>query len=239
VVSVLTSDISKQVCLGDDGVITSGNRGLLVLDSTTGRPDDAVQIAKGLEVGGIEYADMTLSGNAALAARGELVAMFGGTTGAYERAVPIMEAIGRSHHLVGPVGAGAQMKLIVNHVLVIHRFALAEGLVSAERAGLDLGKTLEILRDGAAYSKAMDLWGDRMATGDHGHPDSRLRQSHKDSMLITEQGEALGTPLEFIDLARRLMAEGEASGLGDLDNSAVIEVLRRQAGIGRVDQPDP
>ena len=59
-----------------------------------------------------------------------------------------MESIGRSHHHVGPVGAGATMKLVVNHVLAVHRFALAEGLVAAERAGLDLEKTLEILRDG-------------------------------------------------------------------------------------------
>ena len=234
VLSLLTSDISRQVCLNGDGIIASGNRDVLVLDSTTGPPEDSVEIAAGLAFGGIEYADMTLSGNAAVAARGELVVMFGGTADAYRRAVPVMESIGRSHHHVGPVGAGSRMKLIVNHVLAVHRFALAEGLVAAERAGLDLEKTLEILRDGAAYSKAMDLWGTRMVTGDHGHPDSRLSQSHKDFQLIVEHGAALGVPMDFARLARLLMAEGEETGLGDLDNSAVIEVIRRRAGIGRV-----
>lgn len=234
VLSLLTSDISREVCLGENGLSSSDSRPLLVLDSTTGWPDDAVEIAGALEREGIEYCDMTVSGNAASARAGDLVVMFGGPEPAYRTAIPVMEVLGRAHHHVGPVGSASRMKLVVNHILSVNRAVLGEGLVAAELGGLDLDTTLEILRDSAAYSKAMDLWGPRMVAGDHDRPNARLRQSRKDAVLIAEHGRSLGASAPFIAVAESLLTEGVETGLGELDNSVVIEVLRRRAGIGRV-----
>ena len=238
VLSLLTSDISRQVCLGPDGIVASSTRPLLVLDATTGRPDDAVAIAGDLASAGVAYADMTVSGNAAVASRGELVVMLGGSAEAYAKAGPVVQAIGRSSHHVGPVGAGARMKLIVNHVLGVNRAALAEGLVAAELAGLDLAKTLEVLADGVAYSRAMDLWGRRMVEGDHEQPNARLRQSHKDSKLIVEHAHQVGAPAAFIEQVESHLGEGVSGGLADKDNSSVVEVIRRRAGVGRIPRAD-
>ena len=127
------------------------------------------------------------------------------------------------------------MKLIVNHVLTIHRMALGEALVVAELSDMDLEATLEVLKDSLAYSKAMDAWGERMIAGDHEEPFARLRQSHKDSRLIVDHGLGLGAPMDLVAVVRDALAEGESTGLADLDNSAVVEVVRRRAGIGRVD----
>lgn len=234
VLSLLTSDVSRHVCLGASGIAECPTRPLLVLDTTTGRPEDAVEIGAGMETHGIAYADMTISGNAAVAARGELVVMFAGNEADRDRAVPVMEAIGRSHHHVGPVGSAARMKLIVNHVLAVNRSSLAEGLVVAEMAGLDLGATLDVLADSAARSGALELWGRRMVDGDHERPNARLSQSHKDSRLMVEQARALGAPSEMIEAVERALGEGVANGLGDLDNSSTIEVIRRRAGRGRI-----
>lgn len=233
--SLPNSDISRQVCLGDSGIIESGVVPLNVYDTTTGDPDDAVEIAQALEQQGIDYADATVSGNGEIAARGELVVMMGGSPEAFDRGIPIFEAIGRSHHHVGPVGAGSRMKLIVNHALGIHRMALAEALVVAELAGTDADTTLAVLKDSLAYSRAMDAWGDRMIAADHANPFARLRQSSKDARLIVDQGEALGATMDLERVVRDAFAEGEAEGLADLDNSAIIEVVRRRAGIGRID----
>ncbi len=232
--SLPDSDVSREVCLGDDGLATSGVTPLTVYDATTGRPRDAEHLARALDEVGITYADATVSGNGEIAQRGELVVMMGGPVDAYRRGVAIFESIGRSHHHVGAAGAGARMKLLVNHLLTIHRLALAEGLVVAELARLDLAATLDVLKDSLAYSKAMDAWGERMITGDHADPFARVRQSHKDARLIVEHAGDLGAPTDLVSIARRVLEEGEASGLGDLDNSAVIEVLRRRAGVGRV-----
>jgi len=234
VLSLPTSDIARQVCLGDAGIAEAGVGDLRVYDTTTGPPADAVEFAAALAEHGVSYSDSTVSGNGEVAGRGELVVMMGGSEESYQLGSPIFEAIGRSHHHVGPVGSGARMKLIVNHVLSIHRLALAEGLVVAELGGMDLDKTLEILKDGLAYSKAMDVWGDRMIAGDHEVPFARLKQSHKDSRLIVQHGHDLGAPMDLVSVVLAALAEGEKEGLADFDNSAVMEVVRRRAGIGRV-----
>ena len=165
VLSLMTTDISREVSLGAGGIHECENPPGFVFDTTTGRPADSVEIGERLSTMGIEFADMTLSGNAAMAARGELTVMLGGSDAAFAAARPIIEAIGVSGHHVGPVGSGALAKLVVNHVLAINRASLAEGLVAAEAAGIDLERMLDVLKAGAAYSKAMDLWGDRMVAG--------------------------------------------------------------------------
>lgn len=126
------------------------------------------------------------------------------------------------------------MKLLVNQALTIHRMALAETLVVAELAGLDLDATLDVLKDSLAYSKAMDAWGDRMISGDHFEPFARLRQSSKDARLILEHGQDVEASVALAEVVAAALAEGESTGLSDLDNSAIMEVVRRRAGIGRV-----
>jgi 3-hydroxyisobutyrate dehydrogenase-like beta-hydroxyacid dehydrogenase len=234
VLSLPTSDIAREVCLGNAGISEAGVGGLRIYDTTTGPPEDAVEFAAALAEHGVSYSDSTVSGNGEVAGRGELVVMMGGSEESYQLGLPIFEAIGRSHHHIGPVGSGARMKLIVNHVLSIHRLALAEGLVVAELGGMDLDKTLAVLMDGLAYSKAMDLWGNRMIAGDHEIPFARLKQSHKDSRLIVQHGLDLGAPMDLVCVVLAALAEGEDEGLADYDNSAVMEVVRRRGGIGRV-----
>jgi 3-hydroxyisobutyrate dehydrogenase-like beta-hydroxyacid dehydrogenase len=232
--SLPNSDVSREVCLGDDGISASGTSGLIVYDTTTGRPEDAVTIAAGLDEVGTTYCDTTVSGNGQIAEQGDLVVMVGGPADAYQMGIPIFEAIGRSHHHLGPVGSGSTMKLLVNQALTIHRMALAETLVVAEMARLDLDATMSVLRDSLAYSKAMDVWGDRMISGNHEPPFARLRQSSKDARLILEQAGSLGAPVDLVEVVATALSEGEAGGIGDLDNSSIIEVVRRRAGIGRV-----
>jgi len=226
-------EISRQASLGDRGIALGATGPLVVYDTSTGRPSDAVNIAEALVERDITYCDSTVSGNSKLAETGSLVVMMGGPVDAYRQGRPVFEAIGRSHHHMGPVGSGARMKLVVNHLLTVHRMALAEALVVAELADMDLRGTLEVLKDSLAYSKAMDAWGEPMIAGDHRNPYSRLRQSHKDARLIVEHGKDLGASVELVTLVRDALAEGERSGLADLDNSSIIEVIRRRAGLGR------
>lgn len=233
--SLPNSEISIDVCLGTEGIVNADVRPLTVYDATTGRPADAVRIAEELAEVGVTYCDMTVSGNAEVAERGDLVVMMGGPSDAFQAGKPIFEAIGRSHHHVGDAGAGSRMKLLVNHALTIHRMAVAETLVVAELAGLDLEATLEVLRDSLAYSKAMDVWGERMIAGDHEPPFARLRQSLKDARLIVEQAHELGAPADLVEVVAAALTEGAEAGLAEKDNGAIIEVIRRRGGIGRVE----
>lgn len=232
ILSLPNSDIGRQVCFGAGGVLEGGPA--LVIDTTTARPSDTIAIGERFAEAGVGFVDATMSGNAAQAAARDIVAMVGGTESDFEGARPALEAVARSVHHVGPVGSGAVTKLIVNQVLGIHRVALAEGLVMGERAGVDLNRLLDVLKDGAAYSKAMDVWGQRMVDGDHIPPASRIKQNHKDFRLILDQGQQLGSPTWLASTVRQLLGTAEATGLADVDNSGVIEILRRQAGIGRL-----
>lgn len=234
VLSLPTGEVSYDVCLGPESISHAG-RSVLVIDTTTARPSDSIEIGGLLGDRGIGYLDATLSGNADQARRGDLVAMVGGADADVAAAGPVLETIARSVHHLGPIGSGARAKLIVNLVLGVHRVALAEALVMGERAGIDLEVLLGVLEDGAAYSRAMEIWGPRMVAGDHSQPASRLRQNHKDFRLITDLGEDLGAPTDMASVVRNILEEGEVGGLGDADNSAVVEILRRRAGIGRLE----
>jgi 3-hydroxyisobutyrate dehydrogenase-like beta-hydroxyacid dehydrogenase len=233
ILSLPNSSIMLDVC----GEIAAARPvDLLVIDTTTGEPDDSLEAAALLGEIGVGYVDATISGNAAMAATGDTIFMVGGAQALVESATEILRPLCRRIHSVGAVGNGSRTKLVVNHVLSINRAALAEALTVSELLGLDLEKMLEVLRDSAAYSKAMDIWGERMVNADHYPPASRVRQTHKDIKLITAQADHAGGSNELARVVRTALAEAEAGGLADADNSSIIEVMRRRAGIGRIDQ---
>ena len=231
VLSLPNSTIMLEVC---QEIIAPAPTALLVIDTTTGDPDDALLAGEMLSAVGVGYVDATVSGNAAQAADKDVIFMIGGDEASVETATTLLAPLGREVYAVGPLGAGARAKLVVNHVLSINRGAIAEGLAVAEKAGLDLDPMLAVLRDSAAYSKAMDIWGQRMVNGDHFPPASRVRQSLKDSRLINGHADRVGASHAIVEVVRDALIEAVETGLGDADNSSVMELMRRRAEIGRI-----
>lgn len=231
ILSLPNSSIMLEVCRE---IAAASVSDLLVVDTTTGDPDDVVAAAGILADAGVGYVDATVSGNAAMAAAKDIIFMVGGTESDVQLATELLETLGRRVYAIGPVGAGARAKLVVNHILSINRTALAEGLTVAEKSGLDLDSILEVLIDSAAYSRAMDIWGARMVAAEHYPPASRVRQGHKDSRLINTHAESLGASHGLVSVVRAALLEAEDAGLSDADQSAVMEVMRRRAGLGRL-----
>ena len=125
----------------------------------------------------------------------------------------------------GVVGA----KLAINLILGINRAALAEGLVFAERMGLDPEAFLRVARESAAYSQVMDIKGGKMVGGDFA-PHGFVTQSLKDFSLMTDQARRLGQHLPLAETYVGLMQGCVAAGEGKLDNSVVINEIRRRVG---------
>ena len=125
---------------------------------------------------------------------------------------------------MGPNGKGAEAKLVVNLILGLNRLVLAEALSLSTRAEIDLEQLLEVLRSSSAYSRVMDIKGDKMITGDF-TPEGRLRQHLKDVGLILDMGEQVQARLPLSTLHAELLREAVASGYGDDDNSAIINVF--------------
>ncbi|MBI3128397.1 MAG: NAD(P)-dependent oxidoreductase [Candidatus Tectomicrobia bacterium] len=231
ITSLLYSSTVREVCLGKDGVAEAAEPGLIVIDASTSSPDDSAETARLLRERGIGFLDASLSGASNDAWARRLVAVVGGEKADFERARPVIDCFSRSVYHLGANGAGALTKLIINHVLGLNRLVLAEGLVFGMKAGVEMETLLAVLKDSAAYSKAMDQRGRIMIEADYGNPVSRVRQHHKDVRLILAQGQKLGAPMPLEQAHQQVLQAAEVNGLADADTGAIIEVLRRLAGI--------
>ena len=201
--------------------------GQVILDTTTGEPEDAMRFAERLRPLGVAYLDATVSGSSEQLRRGEALCMVGAEAADYARCTSLFAALGGPAMHVGGSGDGAKMKLVTNLVLGLNRAALAEGLALAEGMGLDLRQTLQVLQSSAAASRIMDSKGEKMIAREFS-PVARLSQHLKDVRIIQQAGESAGLHLPLTEAHRHLLEQAESAGLGAQDNSAVIEVIRRK-----------
>ncbi len=197
--------------------------GQVIVDTTTGGPETAIEIAASLAEQGVSYLDATISGSSAHVRAGDVLWMVGGERTDFDRCADLFRCIGREAIYTGPTGSGSKMKLVTNLVLGLNRAALAEGLALASRMDLDPAQTLAVFRASAAYSRIMDSKGEKMIDGDFA-PVARLSQHLKDVKLILESGSAVGARLPLSETHLDLLEEAEAKGLGPLDNSAIFQV---------------
>ncbi len=200
----------------------------LIIDTTTGSPQDSVAAAAELAVHGVRYMDATVAGSSEQARRGEVVVMAGGTPDAFVKALPILRCFSTQQFHTGPSGSGATVKLIVNLVLGLNRAVLAEGLNLARCCDLDPTLVLDILKCGAAYSRVMDTKGQKMVEADF-KPHARLDQHWKDVRLILQLGNDRSAQLPLSTLHERLLKYASELGFGAMDNSAIIKAFESNA----------
>ncbi len=213
-----------------DVVAQGGTRlqGRLVIDTTTGSPDDAVAISRKAAALGGGYVESTVIGSSSVVRQGEAVVLLAGAAADCDAASALIDCFAGRRFYVGGPGSASQAKLVVNLVLGLNRAVLAEGLQLARRCGLDPAGMLEILRSGAASSRVMDAKGRRMVEGDF-TPEARLAQHHKDVRLILELAERVAARVPLSVEHERLLSEAERLGLGEQDNSAIVRVFAGDA----------
>jgi 3-hydroxyisobutyrate dehydrogenase-like beta-hydroxyacid dehydrogenase len=192
--------------------------GVVVVDVSTGSPADAEALGADLAARGVSYVDATVSGSSAQAARQELLVMAGGDSEVIAGMRDVFAAFASEVVHVGPVGAGAKMKLVTNLVLGLNRAALAEGLAFAGALGLDPSAALGVMQRSMAYSRIMDTKGRKMVERDF-TPQAKVSQHLKDVRLMLEASD-LELPLSSAH--RAILEKAVKMGLGELDNSALI-----------------
>lgn len=232
ILSLPNGQISRSVCMDAGGVREGATAETIVVETSTTLPEDAAATATALRALSIEFLDAALSGSSDMVARGDTLGMVGGAAAALGVAEPILRTFCKEVRHVGGTGDGLRAKLVVNQVLSLNRFALAEGLVLAEKMGLDLEQMLGVLQASAARSKAMDMWGQRMVDRRYSEPVSRIRMHNKDAQLTIDVGRRYGAPMLATTQLNAIVQLALANDLGEADNSVIIEVLRRMAGIG-------
>lgn len=202
--------------------------GQILLDTTTGEPGQTAALGVRLAAHGVRYLDAPVSGSSEQTRRGEATIIVGGDREAFEACHDLWPVLGRRVFHVGPCGSAAKMKLVSNLVLGLNRAALAEGLAYAEALGIAPKAALEVLAGSMAYSRVMDVKGKKMIEGDFA-VQARLSQHLKDVNLILESAAVAGLDLPLTGTHRRLLEQAEALGLGAMDNSAIINVIRKPA----------
>ena len=223
-----TPDV-EAVILGDGGVIHGAKAGALVIDMSTISPQVTQAIAAKLAEKGAHMLDAPISGGSEGAANGTLSIMVGGDAAQVERAMPAFQAMGQAITHVGPNGAGQMVKL-VNQILVVgNMLAVGEALLFAQAGGLDLAKTLEAVKAGAAGSWMLSNRGPQVIARDW-RPGFMVDLQQKDVRLALKAADEMGVPLLGTSMVFNLYRTLQAQGLGAEGNHALVKALENLAG---------
>lgn len=219
----------ESVLLGEDGVLASAAPGTVVVDFSSIRPTVARELAQAAEERGMRLLDAPVSGGEAGAVAGTLSVMAGGDDEAFERARPVLEAVGRTIGHVGPSGAGQTVKAANQLVVAAHLQVLAEAVVFLEAYGVELDPALDVLGGGLAGSAVLEQKRELMRDREF-VPGARMALHHKDLGAYLEASRAAGVASPVGALLGELVAAAMAAGDQDLDHSALLRGVERLSG---------
>jgi 3-hydroxyisobutyrate dehydrogenase-like beta-hydroxyacid dehydrogenase len=208
-----------------------GRKGLILIDTTTADPVMSEELAARLKEMGVAMLDAAVSGTSKMCAAREVTFLVGGNEESFGKCGPLFSALGRQTFYMGKNGTGAAAKLIVNLVLGLNRMALAEGLCLAGKAGMDPHRTLEVLKESAAYSSAMDQKGLKMIEKNFLPPEGKLSFHLKDVALMLDLGHRVNAPLILSSLHAQALRSEVAKGRGEWDNSDIISFYQDLANV--------
>ena len=219
----------EQVLLGGSGAIATARPGTLCIDCSTIGPTATREIGAALAERGVRMVDAPVTGSAPRAQDGTLTIMAGGDRPDFERARPVLEAIGELIVHCGPLGHGQLVKLIGNAVAATNAAVVGQALLVGARAGVDLDALTTVMGAGSAGSTMLELKARAMREHDY---TTLFKLDHmlKDVRLCLEEGQAAGAPFPFAALTREILSAASGRGYGDDDFAALIEVLEASAG---------
>jgi len=229
--SLPNSRLVNEVVKDSLKLFEKGSRGLILIDTTTADPVMSQELAARLNETGIEMLDAAVSGTSKMCAERDVTLLVGGNEETFRKCSPIFSALGKQTFYMGKNGTGAAAKLIVNLVLGLNRMALAEGLCLAGKAGMDLHRTLEVLKGSAAYSSAMDQKGLKMIEKDFLPPEGKLSFHLKDVGLMLDLGHRVNAPLILSSLHAQALMSEVAKGRGEWDNADIISFYEDLANV--------
>jgi len=219
----------ELVALGQDGLREGVRHGQLFIDMSTINPIVSQKIAQEMSSSGVAMVDAPVSGGEKGAIEAALSIMAGGEAEAFERALPIFQALGKTITHMGPLGAGGFTKLANQIIVAINLSAIGEALVFGAKAGVDPEKMIRALSGGLAGSKCLDQKSEKILTGDFA-PGFKIDLHFKDLNLIHDAAQSVGAPVPIAAFVEQLFAALRVRGRGGLDHSGVITLFEDLAG---------
>jgi len=224
-----TPDV-EQVVLGGNGIIAGAHDGLVYVDNSTIKPASARQIAERLAAKNVFALDAPVSGGDIGARNGTLTIMVGGEASALEKVMPVFLAMGKTVTHVGNSGAGQVAKAANQIMVAAQMVAMGELLVFSRKAGVDPRKVVEAIKGGAAQCWTLDVKPPRLFDGNR-NPGFKAYMQLKDLKIVMETAQEYDIPVSGTAENTKLFQEMIDSGMGELDNSAVVGVIENKAGV--------
>ncbi|MGV0027867.1 NAD(P)-dependent oxidoreductase [Phormidesmis priestleyi] len=200
--------------------------GMLFIDMSTIALASARKIYETLKAKGIQSLDAPVSGGDIGAQQGTLSIMVGGEASAFQRALPILQAMGQNIVHVGEAGAGQVTKACNQIVVALTVQAVAEALTLAKKSGVDPAKVRDALLGGFAQSRVLEVHGKRMLENSF-QPGFTIDLHRKDMNIVLQTAREVGVPLLGSSQVTSLMDAAIAQGKGSLDNAALVTLYHR------------
>jgi 2-hydroxy-3-oxopropionate reductase len=218
-----TPDV-EAILFGAGGIASALATDSLLIDMSSISPTATKSFAERVQAGGAHYLDAPVSGGEVGAKNAALTIMVGGTDAAFERALPLFQAMGKNITLVGPVGSGQITKVANQIIVALNIEACAEALVFASKAGADPAKVRQALMGGFANSRILEVHAERMIKRTFA-PGFRIALHQKDLNLALQSARELGVALPNTASAQQLFSAVVAAGGGGQDHSALVQAL--------------
>ncbi|KAM3219112.1 putative 3-hydroxyisobutyrate dehydrogenase-like 1, mitochondrial [Capsicum annuum] len=219
------SDVRQVILDSNSGALSGLRRGGVIVDMTTSEPSLAVEIHSAASAVGCSAIDAPVSGGDRGARNAALSIFAGGEEAVVERVKPLFSLLGKVYYMGGP-GKGQFTKLGNQVVIASSMVGLCEGLIFAHKAGLDLNHFLNAISTGAAGSKSLDLYGNRILNRDL-EPGFYVNHFVKDLGICLRECQNMGLALPGLALAQQLYLSLKAHGEGDLGTQALVLALER------------
>jgi 2-hydroxy-3-oxopropionate reductase len=222
-------DVEAAV-LGPGGVLEGARKGSVVVDMSSISPVAAQKVGAACAAKGVEFLDAPVSGGEPKAIEGTLAIMAGGRPEVFERVLPILEKLGSSVTLTGPVGAGNVTKLANQIMVACNIAAMGEALVLATRAGLDPEVVFNAVKGGLAGSTVLNAKAP-MVIARNFQPGFRINLHQKDLRNALLAAESMKVSLPITSLVQQMLMALMNEGKGNLDHSAIVTFIEHMAGV--------
>ncbi len=237
-VMVTDSAALDAVMRGPDGILAGlgpstspgSGSGKLVIDMSTVSPAVSRALAAEVTARGAEMVDSPVSGSPATLEQGKLSMMVGGTRAAFERVKPLLDDIGPKVTHVGDQGLAVSMKIAMNLSLAVQMLAFSEGVLLAEKSGIDRKTAVEVFNNSVIASPMLQYRGPMVLD----LPDEAwftVTLMQKDVSLALEMGRRLTVPLPTTAVTNEFLTAARGAGLGDKDFAAVFHLLAQLSGV--------
>ena len=220
----------EKVALGEDGIVGAARDGLIYVDMSTIAPAVAIGVAQELGAKGVRCLDAPVSGGETGAKNATLSIIVGGAEDLFNEVKPVFEVMGKTITLCGGNGAGQTVKACNQIQVALNFVGMAEAFVLGAKAGVDPAIILQVLSGGYAQTRVMDVRGPKLIQGEF-EPGFKSKFHYKDLNIIMETARELNVPLPATAIAHTLFNAMIASGRGDLDHSAVINIIEDLAKV--------